>query len=622
MKRVIAVILLLIAIVAAALIYFTLGKPAPRAASLLPESTLAFLDIPDISKSRTEFTKTEFYALWHEPEVQAFLAQPLAALREVSQTAGAPKDADTIGGLVLGAMQGEVFLAVTHVTLFPGFNPGLVFGVDVRTKRIETIAGLYKLEGELKRSYPSGTYQTKEYLGIKYAVWEATPGYPICHAFFNSMVVFTFGEDTMRDTIASWTGQVPRDFKRLADSAKFKNIQQHASNDHDFLAYFNVEEMLGLVGPLLALSPQTAGMYQKFSRIQASAYSMTFRDRGIEDVGFVAYSSGVPKPTPPTQRKTLALTTPDTLAYSVGSADLPAMYEEVMQSLSQSGNADLMLSVGQFQQALRSRGIRMSEDVLQKLGPEFALVANWPADTRVPKIAIVSEITDAEKLRPSLDSTMDALKESCVGTNNDAQPWDETESAGQKLRSLHIGPQLFAPTYAVTDRFFILASSPDYARALLAQSKEPKPTLATSTVYQQSMKRLPENGSSYHYADLRGLFTSAYGLMKTVLVQTGSNQFVDLNKLPQPETIGKHLFPLVSATVSEPQQSTSTSFSPLGKSLAVIVGVGGAVWAVNTFGPQLQQSAMPTLPKKSSSRTVPSAPRENQTAASQTPASP
>src|SRR6266478_3062987 len=365
MKKVIAVLLLLIVVVTAALIYFAFGKPAPRAASLLPESTLAFLDIPDLSKSRAEFAKTEFYALWHEPEVQAFLAQPLAALRDVSASVGAPKDADTIGGLVLAAMQGEVFLAITRVTLFPDFNPGLVLGVDVRTKRIETMAGLYKLEGELKRSYPNGTYQTKEYLGVKYALWETNPRLQVCHAFFNSLVVFTLGEDAMRDMIASWTGQVPRDFKRLADSAKFKNIQQHGSKNHDFLAYFNVEEMLNLVGPLLALSPQTAGAYQKLARIQASAYSLTFEDRGIQDVGFVAYSSSVPKPTPPTQRKTLALTTPDTLVYCVSSADLAAIYEEVMQSLSQSGSANLMLMAGQFQQALRSRGIRVGEDVLQ-----------------------------------------------------------------------------------------------------------------------------------------------------------------------------------------------------------------------------------------------------------------
>jgi len=195
--------------------------------------------------------------------------------------------------------------------------------------------------------------------------------------------------------------------------------------------------------------------YQKFSNIQAAAYSMTFVDRGIEDVGFVAYSSNQPKPTPPTERKTLALTTPETLVYSVGSANLASTYDEVMQSLSQSGNTDLMNTAGQFQQALRNRKIHMSEDVLQRLGPEFAVIADWHAARVSPKIAIVSQVTEADKLRPALDAALDALKESIGGTN-DAFAWEETESATQKLRSLHLGGRLPSPTYAVTDQFLIL----------------------------------------------------------------------------------------------------------------------------------------------------------------------
>jgi len=228
MKRVIAVLVLLIAAVTAALIYFTLSRPAPRAASFLPESTLAFVDIPNFPKSRAEFSKTELYALWHEPEVQVFLEQPLAALRDASANMGAPKDSDTLNSLLLNAVQGEVFLAVTHVSFIPVppfFNPGVVLGVDLGKKRFEGVAGLYKLEDRLKHTYPNGNYESKEYLGVKYIVWETAPGLQVCHAFFNSLVVFTYGEDEMRDLIASWTGQVPRDFRRLADSAKFKNVQ-------------------------------------------------------------------------------------------------------------------------------------------------------------------------------------------------------------------------------------------------------------------------------------------------------------------------------------------------------------------------------------------------------------
>jgi hypothetical protein len=626
MKKFIAAFLVLVAAVAAALIYFTLTKPAPRATDLLPESTLVFVDIPDFSKSRADFANTELYALWQEPDVQTFLEKPLAALREASANAGA-SDAANIGKLIFNAMQGEVFLALTHVTLFPSFNPGLIVGADVRHNRIEVAAGLYKLEAWLKRAYPHGNFQDKKYLGVKYSIWETQPGVPICHAFFDSLVVLTYNEDTMRDVIACYTGQVPPDFKRLAASAKFKNVERHASNNHEFLAYLNVEELMGLVGPLLALSPQTSGLYQKLGRIQTSAVSMSFVDRGVEDVAFVAYSNPEPKPTPPTQRKTLALTSPDTLLYSVHSVDLATAYEEGMQSLSQSGNAALMATVEQFQQTLRARGIHVREDVLQKLDPELAAIASWRSGTRAPDVAIVGAITDVEKLRPALDGVMNALKESALG-DDEKTPWDETESAGWKLRTIRIGTGLIAPTYTTTDQFFILASTPDYARELLAQVRESKPTLATSATYQQSMKRLPMDGSSYGYADLRGLFEPLYGLAKWGLSQIGTNEFVDAGKLPRSETIAKHLFPFVSATVCERQQAASTSFSPFGKSMAIVAGVGCGIWAANTFGSQLLPAATPALkkysgpalPRKSSSRGVPSAPDENQTGASQTPA--
>lgn len=621
MKKVLLFFVLLAALITAAIIYFTLTKPAPRAAHLLPESTLVFVDIPDFSKLRVDFTKTELYALWQEPEVQAFLEKPLAALREASSSSGAPKDAGNIGSLALDAMQGEVFLALTHVTIFPSFNPGLILGADVRHKRIQATAGLYQLEKRLKLTYPHGNFQDKQYLGVTYAIWETQPGFPVCHAFFNSLIVFTLGEDAMRDAIACHTGQVPADFKRLAGSAKFKNVEQHASKDHEFLAYLNVGEVLNLVGPLLALSPQTAGMYQKLESIQASAVSMTFADRGVEDVGFIAYSGSGPKLRPPTQRKTLALTSPETLVYSVGSADLATIYEEGMQSLSQSGSAPIMQAVAQFQQTLRTRGIHIREDVLQKLGPEFAVMANWRTGARAPDFAIAGEITDSAKLRPALDATMNALKESIWG-DDEKSPWDEADSAGQKLRTVRIGAGLVAPTYTTTDQFFIFASSLDYARELLAQVKDSKPTLATSALYQQFMKRLPANGSSYAYADLQGLFGPLYGLAKSGLSQIGNTDYVDMDKLPRSETITKHLFPFASATVSEPQQTTSTSFSPLGKSVAVMAGIGCGIWVANTFGPQLQQAATQALPKKFSNRNVPSAPGGNRTAPSQTPATP
>jgi hypothetical protein len=625
MKKIVIIFLLLVTVITLALVYSTFTKPAPHAADLLPESTLVFLDIPDFSKCRDDLSKTELYALWEEPEVQAFLKKSLIALRESPSYPGTDSGTAAILDFALDTSQGEVFLGLTHVTILPSFNVGLVVGADVGHKKIQAITGLYKLEGSLKKANPNGDFEDKNYLGVKYTVWQITPDLPICHAFFNSLVVFTLGEDTMRDMIASYTGQVPPNFKPLSTSARFANAQQHAAKNYHFLAYANVEQVLGLFGPLLAFSPQTSGAFQKLDGMDALAFSMTFLDRGVQDVGFLSYSRNAPKPAPPTQQKTFALTSPDTLLYSVGSANLATIYEEGMQALSQSGNTSIMQSVGQFQQALRTHGIHMQEDILKQFGPETAVIASWRTGARSPDIAFVAEITNEDKLRPALDNAMNALKQSTLG-DDEKDPWDETESGGQTLRTVRVGAGLFAPTYTTTSQFFILANTPDYARELLANVNGSKPTLAASAAYQESIKRVPANGSSYGYADLHGLFEPLYAITKSALSQIGTNDFVDMDKLPQTETISKHLFPFVSATVSESGRVTATSFSPVGKSMVVITGVGAGIWAANAFGPELTQVtgryAMPAPPRKSSGTAASSAPPGNQTAPSQTPPSP
>ena len=185
---------------------------------------------------------------------------------------------------------------------------------------------------------------------------------------------------------------------------------------HEFVTYLNVEQVMSLVGPFLALVPQTAGAFQKLSRIQATASSFAFADKQIQDVGFTAYSSES-KPPPVTQRKTLALTSPQTSVYAVQSSDLGGMYQEIMDSIAQSGNASLISSAAQFDQRLRSGGLHIREDLLSFLGPETALVVTWRDGATIPDAALVAEIRNATQTRPRLDLALNALKEIALGSN-------------------------------------------------------------------------------------------------------------------------------------------------------------------------------------------------------------
>src|ERR1700687_210340 len=124
MKRIVIFLLIFVAVVAAALIYLNLSKPAPRAAVLLPESTLLFLDIPNFSQTHADFQNTAVYALLQEPDVQSFLDEPRRALTSSLGSARPLVGRGGINPIILNAVQGEVFLAVTSI-------PNSQSGIDV-----------------------------------------------------------------------------------------------------------------------------------------------------------------------------------------------------------------------------------------------------------------------------------------------------------------------------------------------------------------------------------------------------------------------------------------------------------------------------------------------------------
>ena len=207
------------------LVYHTLTKPAPKAADLLPESTLLFVDVPDFSKSREEFRKTAAYALWNEPEVQGLIEKPRAALEEALGLGSSDKKGENgLPTALLNALQGQVFVAVTHVALFPQMQAGIVVGADVKGKRLEVMGALYKLEKRLKAQYPGGSFSTESHLGAKYSVWEIRPGYPICHVWLNSLSVFTLGDEAMHNVIEQFKHSSSTPAAPLSSSRKYRNV--------------------------------------------------------------------------------------------------------------------------------------------------------------------------------------------------------------------------------------------------------------------------------------------------------------------------------------------------------------------------------------------------------------
>ena len=84
-------------------------------------------------------------------------------------------------------------------------------------------------------------------------------------------------------------------------------------------------------------------------------------------------------------------------------------------------------------------------------------------------------------------------------------------------------------------------------------------------------------------------------------------------------TITKHLSPFISTTINGQQDETTVSYSPCGKTVLYAAGAGAAGYiAWKQYG-YLIEGLIPALPTLSSSTDAAQAPRENQTAESQTP---
>ena len=596
MKKLVLVVVALLVIATVVTLVILRHRPeaTPQAAALLPVTTVAFVDIPDFQTCRAKLAASPLARFWQDPAVQASLAKPVAAL--TGFTAGDPSPAwltALSGGDALDLPQGEAFVAVTQVTIVPEQAPQCAFaaGVNLRGNKLATQATLKLVEYELRKFNPTATTETKKFLGRKYTLWKLAPGSEVAHAFFGSLLVVTTDEDLLRDMLARAAGKAATDAPPLAANVGYQDVLRQFPARQDLHAYLNVEHLINRFGLALMMAAPNNPYVQKIANIQAWGTGVTFGPTNITDVGITIYVKANP-PTPPFRQAALAAAPADSTFYLAGQPNLANAYNTLLDLVKLTGNVNAGAVVAGVELTMAIAGVDPAKDLLAQLGPEVAGLGNWRPGAQVPDFALVAEVRDKPAFARKFARITAFLDKA-------AKAADATPYAGETLYVVRAGSGYAAPTYVLTDKFFILALTPDYARELVSQIQTGTVTLAA------------HSGNADTYCDLQQTLGGLYSL-------AGTNSLPLLGPLPAAETIARHVGTYRATTVDTPSSSITTAHSPLGKPVTLLVALLGGLGAAQTWLPQLQ-AAIPAWPTLSSGRATPPLPAGNRTAPSHIP---
>ncbi len=618
--------------------------PTPAAATLVPADTLVFVQVPDFKAARHHFAASSVFALWQEPQVQAFLAGPVLAARESLDARSAMRLSRSFEQ-ILRAPQGPAFLAVTSLN-FPPTQPGLIIGADVKGNLFKVKLAALNLEFNLRRYNRERTILvTRSYQGVRYKVWRVRADVSLCYTFLGSMVVVTVGEEPMHTVIAHVKRTPGPNVDTLAGSAAYHRFVDALPAEHDAIVYLNPGPVLRNLGPLMLFSPPRAAAFRPIVGIAAAGLSLQFTPTAVRETQVTQFHPRLHQPPPPNTRQTLRFTNPDTLVYAVRSIEFADAYDRIMPLIELSRQPRLNQMFAAFEQQLRQGDINLRDDVLAKLGPEVALLVNWRDTAELPDTALVIQVSDLTKLRAPLEQTLDLLKQNTLGDDSQA-PWEDLSYRGYQLRVTHLGAGKIAPTYFFADGFLVLASDPDFARELIAHIARSGPMLAANPDYQAAVRQVPAGNGAFCYCDTATLYQRAWPLAREIseevaagLTEPGTFQtlppvlkkltakpWVDwvllLHQLPSPSDVMPHLGPFVSATQDEPICKTTVSLSPFGTPTGLLaIGVTGLA-GPEVFAMLRRPFMPPTAPRRLSGKIVLPVPRGNQTEASQIPPTP
>lgn len=571
---------LLAAALAAALL---LPRLAPAASSpdftsadFAPGESIIFLSLPDPKRATTAWKESALYKIWQEPEVQAFFGKP------ISQIPAIPAEADVILGKLDSLQPRNLFAAITS---FDQRKPGLAFGFTFVGGRPALDPLLEKVIEGIRKKDPEGKASVITYGKSTIEVFEG-----------KNTVALTVADKWcfVASSVDAVKGMVDRLEKKagvpagLSEKSEFKSVAKRMPATHEGFWYVNAPPVVQMI---LALTEQSGTKLPAESRkemeaLKAFAVATSFEGGRLRDTLFGLSSSGF-APGKLSQRS-MAFTTPETLLYFTSMLRFP---DEPAASTSADGaEADkgaprrpsTREPLAKFLAEMEAAGLPLRE-IKEAISNEASLQLDWPQGAPWPSPILSAEIKDRAAVLRLLERAI-----AKAGPPKGSE-WKVKVEDGVEYRSLVAVPNSkpVTPSIAVTDKHILVGINPTEVRSAVVRARAGTNSRLDGTPAYKAAMAGAAPDQTLMYVDLRGLFEKAYGMARGFAPAVSDNpavtQVVDLDKMPNTESIAKHLPPLILTTQRTEDGLLLQSSGAMTAPQLLISGLGAVGFGVNYF---------------------------------------
>jgi uncharacterized protein DUF3352 len=603
-------ILLVLAVAGGAVWYFLL-RPVPvyHAEEILPSTTIALLQIPNVDLARQRWDQTPIGRILQEPEVRAFWEQPSRSLREklVAIRGGGEANA-TVDSLkkIFAHFHGEAFIGVLGYDLSPHFSPHIVAGFDAGKNRKEAQQSIEEMAAEFRTRYPKGVREEKKHLGIAYETWSPEKSLVICYAQLGNLFIFSTDELSLQTCIE--LAKKDRD-NPLKNDEVFKQSVAQIDPQRDLFAYLNPGQALGKFAPLLATIPQAGSGLKDMAAMKAAVLSSRFEPTGTIDQAFVLMpEAGRPvsfQIVTPWERKSLPLVSSRSVFYGVTCFDFGRYWDSLLASASEAPGLPTGKAFQEFTQMLESQNIKIHPDLLDKLGREFAVQLQWSDQEQLPQFFLMAETSDGPGLVATLDrfltlmSVAAPVPKPAIGAPTGPNTLDVE---GKIIHWITLDAQKGIGIYYVhLDPFIVFGFSGGSMTAYVnAFAKKQFQGFDTNPVFQSASAKMPKSVNTFVFMDNKPLFTRLYNLVAPLAMLGASflpdQKAVDFSKLPKTQTISAHLSPSFSYQYLDAQGFHRYSNGPIPPEAPFLIAGIGAGLAVPAYVEAQKQAAAQAAP--------------------------